>query len=155
MLLNCFAGCETEAVVAALGLELADLYDGASRANGRKATDRREAPKFNRTDYGNAERLVAQYGCDLRHVPGIGWLTWAGGRWQRDADGAVERRAKWTVRSIYGEAERSDDPDEREELGKWAARSESGPRISAMIELAARRPRSSPAPTSSTLTRSC
>lgn len=36
------------------------------------------------TDLGNAYRLVRVHGQDLRHVPGWGWLSWDGQRWQRD-----------------------------------------------------------------------
>ena len=44
-----------------------------------------------RTDFGNAERLVAAHGSDLRYVRGVGWLTWSRGRFRRDEDGAVMR----------------------------------------------------------------
>lgn len=91
---------------------------------------------FMRTDLGNAERLVAAHGDDLRHVPGIGGLWWDGRRWRHDGDGEFERRAKATVRSIYEEAATSEDRDEREALAKWASRSESEPRIKAMVSLA-------------------
>src|SRR5439155_14941428 len=49
---------------------------------------------FRLTDYGNAERLVAQHGQDLRFCGALGWLAWDGQRWRRDDTGEVMRRAK-------------------------------------------------------------
>jgi P4 family phage/plasmid primase-like protien len=93
-----------------------------------------------RTDTGNAERLVGRHGHDLKHVYGLGWFVWTGTHWQRDETGAVERRAKDTVRSIHEEAARVADDDERKELAKWAIASESATRIRAMISLARSEP---------------
>ena len=42
-------------------------------------------------DQGNAVRLIARHGGDIRHVTGIGWFVWDGTRWERDTDGAVIR----------------------------------------------------------------
>jgi len=91
---------------------------------------------FMRTDLGNAERLVARHGRDLRYCQALGWFVWDGGRWAPDETGEVERRAKQTVRAIYDEASRATDPDERAALAKHAGKSEAAGRIHAMIELA-------------------
>lgn len=89
------------------------------------------------SDLGNAERLVDLRGRDLRYVHSAGnWLVWDGTRWAADTTGEVERRAAATVRTIYREAERADNVDEREELAKHAIRSESRARIDGMIALA-------------------
>ncbi len=99
------------------------------------------APEFNLTDLGNARRLVAQHGQDLRYCHPWGkWLAWDGRCWQVDATGEVERRAKETVRSIYAEAARATDEERRKELAKHAVRSESAARIAAMIDLARSEP---------------
>ncbi len=93
------------------------------------------------TDLGNARRLVARHGRDLRHVKPWGrqgtWLVWDGRRWARDLTGETERRAIETVRSILDEAAAERDSAKRKALGKWALDSESRSRINAMIELAA------------------
>lgn len=89
-----------------------------------------------RTDLGNAERLVSMFGRDIRFAPAIGWFTWDGRRWQRDIDGAVMRFAKQTVRSMYAAAQESDDGEERKQLAKWAAASESESRLRAAVKLA-------------------
>src|SRR4051794_34719394 len=54
-----------------------------------------------RTDVGNALRLVKVDGEDLRYVPGPGWHLWDGCRWCRDAeDLELTRRAKLIARAI-------------------------------------------------------
>lgn len=95
----------------------------------------------NLTDMGNARRLVARHGKDLRFVPVWGmWLVWDGRRWSRDETGEVERRAKDTVRSIYAEAFVTSDSDKRQAIAKHAAKSESERAVRAMIALAKTEP---------------
>jgi putative DNA primase/helicase len=99
------------------------------------------APAFNLTDLGNAERLVARHGDDLRYCHPWGkWLAWDGRRWAVDATGEVERRAVETVASIYTEAANADDKDERKAIARHAERSEARRAIDAMIALARSRP---------------
>lgn len=92
---------------------------------------------FPLTDTGNAERLVAMYGAELRYVAGIGWLVWDGRRWRPDTTGELMRRAKLTARTIYHDAANCDDDDERGQILRWARQSESEPRRRAMVSLAA------------------
>jgi P4 family phage/plasmid primase-like protien len=92
---------------------------------------------YHLTDLGNAERLVARHGQDLRYCHPIGqWLVWDGRRWHRDDTAEVVRRATETVCAIYGEARQIVDEDRRKAIAKWALRSEARPRIQAMIGLA-------------------
>ena len=65
-----------------------------------------EARPMHLTDLGNAERLVADHGSDLRYCPGLGWLAWDGRRWKPDTDGEPIRRAKRTVRAMYAQGRR-------------------------------------------------
>ncbi len=89
------------------------------------------------TDLGNARRLVARHGHDLRYVgPWKKWLVWDGGRWCPDEIGEVSRRAKETVISIYAEAETADDETARKNVAKWGMRSEAEKQIRAMVQLA-------------------
>lgn len=89
------------------------------------------------TDTGNAERLVARYGHELRYCyPWRRWLVWDNTRWAEDKSGQVMRRAKATVRAIYGEAAQVVDEDRRKAIAKHAIRSESANRLKAAIELA-------------------
>ena len=97
----------------------------------------RPAHTFAWTDYGNAERLVAAHGRDLRHVPGLGWLAWDGRRFERSEDGEPMRRAKLGARALYRAAGDCDDDEKRKEMVKWARQSEAAPRLSAAVALAA------------------
>lgn len=103
--------------------------------------DQKQTNRFNLTDMGNAERLAARYGENLRHVYRMRrWLVYDGTRWVPDDRGVIVKMAKLTARSIYGEAQRTEDPEEREALAKHAMRSEAKNRIGAMIDLATTEP---------------
>jgi putative DNA primase/helicase len=96
---------------------------------------------FNRTDLGNAERLVAGFGADLRYCHEADrWLVYDGRHWAEDRTGRVRGMARETVRGIGAEASATADPDERKALLKWAMTSEAKPRIDAMIGLAQAEP---------------
>ena len=96
--------------------------------------------RFAFTDLGNAERLAALHGRDLRFVRYRGnkgdWHIWTGQRWALDNIGVVQSRAKSTVRGMYGEASEIQDDGARSELVKHARKSESSQRIAAMLDLA-------------------
>lgn len=93
------------------------------------------------TDLGNARRLVRNHGTDIRYCHPWGkWLVWDDRRWCLDDSGAIMRRAKETTMSIYQEAGRVTDEEERKSLAKWALRSEAVSRLKAMIELAESEP---------------
>ena len=104
-----------------------------------------EAPgggrRFHLTGYGNAERLVARHGSDIRYCHAWGkWVIWNGRRWRVDDRGAIVRLAKATSRAIYAEAAAEADDDRRKATAKWAAQSESGGKIEEMIRLAQSEP---------------
>lgn len=99
------------------------------------------AKQYKLSELGNAERLVARHGKDIRFCHEWGkWLVWAGTHWQIDSSGEVERRAKETVRSMYTEAARMDDEEQRAAVAKFASRCETNRAITAMIELAKSEP---------------
>lgn len=103
-------------------------------APGRQDKPADEAPA---TELGNAERLVAQHGDKLRYCPATRiWHEWDGRRWAPDDTAAIERLAKETVRSIYGEAEAAADEARRKKLAAHAVGSERATKIEAMITLA-------------------
>ena len=96
-----------------------------------------QTPQFNLTDLGNASRLIAYHGQDLRYCyPWGRWLVWDGRRWLVDESGEIHRRAKQTVKEIYREAANAPDDEARKVLAKHAMRSEAENRIQAMISLA-------------------
>ncbi|MDP9426656.1 MAG: phage/plasmid primase, P4 family [Actinomycetota bacterium] len=104
---------------------------------GGKSGEPRPEPGFRLTDTGNAERLVARHGKDIRYVHAWNrWLVWAGKNWQTDDTGEINRRAKDTVRAIYGEAQEASDSSTRRELAGHAMKCEAESRLRAMISLA-------------------
>lgn len=103
---------------------------------------------FNCTDMGNALRMVATHGENIRYVVGIGWLVWRKSHWQRDTTNAVQEVAKATAAKMRADAERmaahavtKDDKDAAKALVAWAATTESVTRIRGMIALAESDPR--------------
>lgn len=93
--------------------------------------------RYNRTDLGNAERLVAQHGDDALYCyEHKSWLIWKGTHWHWDQGGEIMRFAQKTARSIYEEAAREDDDDERRKIADWAKASESNMRLNAMVSQA-------------------
>jgi len=89
------------------------------------------------TDLGNAKRLVARHGDDIRYVPAWGcWLEWDGRRWCRDETGAVMCRAKGTIRSLDSEVARLNHHEQRKSLRTHINRSEHVARLEAMVRLA-------------------
>jgi len=89
------------------------------------------------TDTGNAERLVAAFGADLRYVPAWKtWFVWTGKRWSRDDLGTVREKAKHVARQILLHAASIEDDDRRKKIAAWGASSQSAGRIRAMVELA-------------------
>jgi putative DNA primase/helicase len=115
--------------------------DGLTKLQEELTKEAEPAPPTERTknltDLGNAERLIAKFGKDLKFCNLWGrWLVWSGTRWVIDDTGEIVRKAKQTVRTIYREA--IDEPDQKKKLdiAKHAAKSESENRIKAMVKLA-------------------
>ncbi len=117
-----------------------ELHKGEQGANGHRDYAKELNPT-EATDLGNARRLVAVHGDDLRWCEAWGrWLAWTGKRWEPDETGEVYRRAKKTVAGIYAEAAEAADDGTRKALATHAMRSESRQRIEALIELAKSEP---------------
>jgi hypothetical protein len=93
------------------------------------------------TDLGNARRLVARHGSNIRFVhEWHQWIIWEGTHWRADDDGAIMRLAKETVEALYAEAAKVADEDKRTELRKHAIRCQAAARLEAMIDLARTEP---------------
>ena len=92
---------------------------------------------FNMTDLGNAERLLAAHGHDLRYAYAVNaWHVWDGRRWKRDDGARIGRLAAGVARKIYDAAAKCTDPDKRHALVKWGVQSEGARKIASMVELA-------------------
>jgi putative DNA primase/helicase len=89
------------------------------------------------TDLGNAEYMIDIYGAELRFdVDARQWLHWCGSHWQYDTTGEIERIARDTVRSMYDLLKDITDPDKAKQMFGHIRKSESKPRLEAMIGLA-------------------
>lgn len=93
-------------------------------------------PRF--TDLGNAERLMADSGADLRYVHDMGrWLSWDGGRWVVDHDeAAVKMQVVETIRVMHRAAVDPAFSGDRKAMTAWANQSEARPRVEAAVALA-------------------
>ncbi len=112
-------------------------YTAAPPATAAETEAAAAAGPFRLTDMGNARRLVAQHGRDLRysHTQDT-WYVWAGSRWTPDDSGEVMRRAKATAVSIFGEALTAESAAAREEIALHAMRSQSARSLTNMIQVA-------------------
>jgi putative DNA primase/helicase len=113
-----------------------------ARSVGRYAPAKKKAPEdIHRTDVGNALRLVAKHGHELRYcAPLGGWLVWDGKRWALDDNGQAARWAKDTIADLFSEAaamphNTKDEIARADELWRFACASQSASRQAAMLTL--------------------
>lgn len=92
--------------------------------------------KFPFTDLGNAERLAARYGKEIRYCRAKGWLIYDGRYWRRDDTGRIYQLAQRTVREIAQESPHVTDTEARSRLINHARKSESHRALNAMVNLA-------------------
>jgi putative DNA primase/helicase len=99
------------------------------------------SPRFLATDVGNAKRLAHAHCKDIRWVPAWKtWLCWDGARWKTVDDIRIDGYAKQVIQTSYLAASKNRDDEAQTSLKKHARRSESLPRLRAMIELAKSEP---------------
>jgi putative DNA primase/helicase len=114
---------------------------GGGKAAGNGQVVPRAQGGQHRTDLGNARRLIALHGQDVRYChPWRKWLIWTGARWEADDRAHVYRLARSVVTALHAEAGAIEDKADRDEAFAWAFRSEGSARLNAMVELAAHEP---------------
>ena len=94
---------------------------------------------FERTDMGNAQRLLAAHGKDILYCyQAKSWFIWDGRRWKQDSTGRIEQLAKGVARGMLKEAaiELGKDPEGAKALFTWAVRSQMRERLKAMVDTA-------------------
>lgn len=97
---------------------------------------------FNFSDVGNAERLMAIYGKNIRYSPiRTKWFIWSGKHWEIDNAGKIELLTKNVIRKLQAQGnEILDDTEKNEKLKesirKFVLRSEADGRVKAMINQA-------------------
>lgn len=98
--------------------------------------------RYATTDVGNAERFARDHaGTILRDNVNKRWLLWDGKRWRADERGRAVELAKRTARGIINEAIAEPEDHRRQELLKWAAKTENHQRLTSMLALAESDPR--------------
>ncbi|BAZ94294.1 ATPase [Thiohalobacter thiocyanaticus] len=113
-------------------LDRADV-DRIAASVGQYPPASEQAPAY--TDAGNAQRLVAAHGEDLRYVPELGWMAWDGTQWARD-ELLARRKAIETARAIYNEAAALESTDDQKAAAAWAKQSQQAGRVQAALWLA-------------------
>ncbi|OIJ22009.1 hypothetical protein BKP45_04855 [Anaerobacillus alkalidiazotrophicus] len=80
-------------------------YNYSKKSENNKGSSNPQSSRFPLTDLGNAKRLVAKHGADIRYCHSQSdWYIWNGRHWEKDDTGEIVRRAKDTVQSIQKEA---------------------------------------------------
>jgi P4 family phage/plasmid primase-like protien len=120
-------------------LPVADVR--AAMAGGRKVVPFNKA-KRQMTEFGNAERMLDNYGEGLMYVPEIdGWYHWTGIYWHRAPGVHMEHLAKETIRALPDEAKSIESDGERAEFFKFCALSQRAVMVRNMVSLAQSDPR--------------
>ena len=89
------------------------------------------------TDGGNALRLIRLHKNDIKHCHTFKkWMVWDGHRWKVDNNGSAYRFCDDVIQEIYAEAGNCADSKDRQELAKFAIRSDSGRGYRDMLFLA-------------------
>lgn len=107
----------------------------------------RKVPALNRakrqmTEFGNAERMLDQFGDGLMYVPEIDtWHTWNGTCWRKAPYVHLEHLAKETVRALADESKTIENDDERVAFFKFCAASQRATMVRNMVTLASSDPR--------------
>ena len=95
-----------------------------------------------RTEFGNAERMLDHYGDGLMYVPEVAaWYSWTGVYWRRGTGVELEHLAKETIRALPDELKDIDSDEEREAFFKFCAISQRAVMVRNMVSLARVDPR--------------
>jgi putative DNA primase/helicase len=104
---------------------------------GDPGSDKESPGSLYQTDLGNARRLVARHGDNIRYVHASRtWIIWDGPGWHVDDKGRIDEFAKDTVEAIFAEADKVPDEGERRRLRQHALKSQSFNRLKATVKLA-------------------
>jgi putative DNA primase/helicase len=94
---------------------------------------------FHFADTGNADRLVALHGADMRYCYAFRkWMVWDGRRWAVDETGRALKRAKQTIIEFLRQIDdtKYEDAEKRETAERFARGSLDARRLEAMLKLA-------------------
>jgi putative DNA primase/helicase len=126
-----------EDAVVQLKIESAYSYEPTNNAL-HELIEKPDLPSH--TDLGNAQRLVAAEGNNIRYCyKNNSWFIWDDRMWSKDESGEIHRVAKRTVKAMLHEAADLDD-EHSKILVTHEQRSESEGRLNAMVSLARSEP---------------
>mgnify|MGYP001186331568 CR=1 FL=1 len=92
------------------------------------------------TEFGNAERMLDQFGTGLRYVPELAtWYTWTGVYWRKAMDVQIECLAKETIKALGNEA--GEHAEDAAEFYAFCSISQQAKMVRNMVVLAASDPR--------------
>ena len=96
-----------------------------------------ELTEHHLTELGSAKEMINCYGENIRYVAQFGkWLLWDSNRWCFDETGNVSRLAKANALSQYDKVAQIDDFNQRQQMSRYATKSESRQAIESTIHLA-------------------
>lgn len=102
--------------------------------------------RYNFSDVGNAERMIAAYGKIIRYHPGWknGWLIWSGKHWEVDHECKIEALARKVIKKLQNQGNMMPGTPENEKVKdsiyKFVLKSESDNRLRAMVNQAKSHP---------------
>lgn len=110
---------------------------------GKKLIPKARGPaKRERTEFGNAERMLDAYGRGLMYVPALGgWFIWTGIYWKQASNVAMEHLAKETIKALPDELKSIDSDTERAEFFKHCGISQKSAMVGSMLMIARSDPR--------------
>ena len=109
------------------------------RKDGEQRQPKPDLWKFNKTDFGFAERLVLMFGQDIRFCYPLGeWFLWnTEGRWKIDRNGGILQIVKSVTRAMFASAVKIENGSERDAALAFSRECEKSSRITGMLKLAA------------------
>jgi putative DNA primase/helicase len=111
-----------------------DYDDGFDQLLQEKEKEKKKS--FTLDDIGNAERLIAKFGENLRYCfPFKSWLVWDKNRWRIDNKGEIYEMSRQTARGIIQEAFSAPD-EKRDAILRHARKSCDDAKLNAMIKQA-------------------
>lgn len=100
------------------------------------------AARRERTEFGNAGRLLDRYGQGVIYVPELAvWYTWDDISWRPSTGVEIEHMAKATISALTEEIEKIESDEEREAHFKFCAASQKASMVANMVKLASSDPR--------------
>ncbi len=118
-------------------MTLREAMDGLSTASREGQAGPRGLDSEEKTDLGNAKRLIRHFGDEIRFDAALGkWRYWDGTRWAEDRDGMIYRLFGEVTKRMAQDAKYEPNEDRAAALKKFSLSSQSKSKMEAAITLA-------------------